>query len=209
MIRPVRDREESLLKANLSLAVALRANRRRRAWRRAGTAAGLAVFLTRNLDRRFRAARRFLERDLEVVTQIGAALRTAAAPRAAEQIAEPEDVAEAAENVAEVGEDRRIEARAGPGRRAHTLMAEAVVEAPLFTVGNHRVRLGALFELLFSQLVAGIAIRMVFQRQLAVRAFDFDLGRGAADAQHLVVVALAHAFATFTIAGRRSRSPIM
>src|SRR5439155_23243201 len=120
-----RDREESLLKANLSLAVALRANRWRRAGRRAGTAAGLAVFLTRNLDRRFRAARRFLERDLEVVPQVGAALRTAAAPRAAEQIAEPEDLAEAAENVAEVGEDRRIEARAGPGRRAHTAMAEA------------------------------------------------------------------------------------
>ena len=56
------------------------------------------------------ALRRFLEGDLEVVAQIGAALRTAAARAAAEQIAEAEDVAEAAEDVFEAGEDARIEA---------------------------------------------------------------------------------------------------
>ena len=36
-----------------------------------------------------------------------------------------------------------------------------------------------------------------------------DRGRRAYDAEDLVVVTLAHAFATFTIAGRSSRSPIM
>ncbi len=172
--------------------------------------ARLAGFLPRNLDGRFGAARRFLERDLEVVAQIGAALRAAAAPAAAEQIAEAEHVAEdVAEDVAELGEDRRIEAAAGAGRGAHARVAEAVVQAALLGVGEHRVRLGALLELLFGGLVARIAIRVVLHRQLAVRALDLDVGRRARDAEDLVVVALAHAFATFTIAGRSSRSPIM
>src|SRR4029077_8824947 len=66
-----RDGEEALLEAHLTLAVALRAGGRRRSRCGAGAVAGLAVLLTRNLDRRLDAARRFLERDLEVVAQIG------------------------------------------------------------------------------------------------------------------------------------------
>ena len=88
-------------------------------------------------------------------------------------------------------------------------MAEAVVQAPLFRVGQDGIRLRAFFELLFSRFVAWISVRMVFQRELAIRALDLDLGRRTRDAQHFVVVALAHAFATFTIAGRSRRSPIM
>src|ERR671931_681787 len=60
------------------------------------SAAGLARLLPRNLNRRLGAARRFVERDLQVVPEIGAALRTAAAPRAAEEIAEAEQITEAA-----------------------------------------------------------------------------------------------------------------
>ena len=151
--------------------------------------------------------RSFLERDLEVVTKVPAALRPAASSGAPEQIAEAEDVAEAAEDVAEVGEDGRVEASARRG--AHALVAEAVVQTPLFRVGEDRVRLGALLELFLGRLVARVSIGMVFERQLAVRALDLDFGGCARDAQHLVVIALAHAFATFTIAGRSSRSPIM
>ena len=64
-----------------------------------------AVFLARNLDRRLGAVRRFLEADLEVVAQVGSALRAAAAPpaAAAEQVAEPEHVAEDVGEVAELG----------------------------------------------------------------------------------------------------------
>ena len=51
---------------------------------------------------------------------------------------------------------------------------------------------------------------MKLHRELAVRALQLDLGRRVVgDRQDLVVVALAHALATFTIAGRSSRSPIM
>ena len=76
-----RDGQEALLEAQLARAVALRADFRRAAGRRAGAAAGLAGLLARNLDRRLGAGERFLERDLEVVAQIGAALRSAALAR--------------------------------------------------------------------------------------------------------------------------------
>ena len=51
-------------------------------------------------------------------------------------------------------------------------MAEAVVEVPLVGVGEHRVRLGRLLELFLGGVVAGIAVGVVLQRQLAVRALD-------------------------------------
>src|SRR3989442_1654573 len=100
-----RDGEEALLEADLSLAAALRALTRRRARRRAGSVTGRAVLLSWDLDRRFCAARRFLERDLEVVPQVGAALRSAAPAAAAKQIPETEDVTKTAEDVFEAGED--------------------------------------------------------------------------------------------------------
>jgi hypothetical protein len=88
-------------------------------------------------------------------------------------------------------------------------VAEAIVETSLLRVGEDGVRLGALLEFLFGELVARVAVRMEFHRQPAVRALDFGLGRGLGDFEDLVVIALAHAFATFTIAGRSSRSPSM
>ena len=58
-------------------------------------------------------------------------------------------------------------------------------------------------------MVARIPVRMMLHRELAIGALDLDLGRRLRDAEDFVVVALAHAFATFTIAGRSRRSPIM
>src|SRR5206468_1834254 len=132
-----RHREESLLAADLSLPAAQRADDGRAARRRARSAAAFARFLPRNLDRRFGAASGVFERNLEVVAQIGAALR-ATAPAAAEQIAETEDVAEAAENVFEPGKDGRIEAGAGSSCGAHASMTESVVQAALFRVSEDR-----------------------------------------------------------------------
>ena len=59
-----------------------------------------------------------LERDLEVVAEIGAALRAAAPAAAAEDVAEPEHAAEDVGQIAEVVEDRRIEARAATATSA-------------------------------------------------------------------------------------------
>ena len=88
-------------------------------------------------------------------------------------------------------------------------MAEAVVHVALVGVGQHRVGLGRFLELVLRLLVAGVAIGVVLQRQLAVGALDFLIGRGLGDAEHFVVVALAHEAATLTIAGRSRRSPSM
>ena len=56
-------------------------------------------------------------------------------------------------------------------------MAEAVVHVPLVGVGEDRVGLGRFLELVFGGLVAGIAVGMELQRQLAVRALDLLIGR--------------------------------
>src|SRR5439155_4610837 len=150
-----------------------RAGRGRRAGRRARALARHAVLLTRNLDRRFRAARRLFEGDLEVVAEIGAALRTAAAA-AAEQVADAEDVAEIAEEILEPAERGGVEP-AGAGGRADARMAEPIVQPPLFIVREDRVGLRGFLELLLGGLVARIAVRVMLHRELAIRALDFRL----------------------------------
>ena len=87
-------------------------------------------------------------------------------------------------------------------------MAEAIVARALVGVGQHRVGLGRFLELLLGGLVAGIAVGVVLQRELAIGALDVLIAGVARDAEDRVVVALAHdAFATRTSAGRSSRSP--
>ena len=85
----------------------------------------------------------------------------------------------------------------------------------LLFVGEHGVRLGRFLEALFGLVVAGIAVGVVLQRELAVGALDLPISGLPLELEDLVVVALAHArphcapFATFTIDGRSSRSPSM
>ena len=98
-------------------------------------------------------------------------------------------------------------------RGADAGVAEPVVQAALLGVGEHRVRFGRHLELFFGFRVARIAIRVMFHGQLAIGALDLDLGRRPRNPEDLVVVllaccAFAHAFATFTIAGRSSLSPM-
>ena len=124
------------------------------------------------------------------VAQVCAAL---AAPRAPAAHARAEQVAEqVVEQIAERGEVAAGEA-AGPAR-AHALEAEAVVGAALLGVGEHRVGLGRLLELLFGARVVGIAIGMEPQRELAVRLLQLFVRRAARDAEHVVVVALGQSF---------------
>ena len=52
----------------------------------------------------------------------------------------------------------------------------------------------------------GFFVRVVLDRELPVGALDLDLGCRLRHPEDFVIVALAHAFATFTIAGRSSRS---
>jgi hypothetical protein len=88
-------------------------------------------------------------------------------------------------------------------------VAEAVVEVALIGIGQHRVRLGAFLEVILGRLVAGIPVGMELQRELAVGALDFLIGRRTRHAQHFVIIAFTHErFATLTMAGRSRRSPI-
>ena len=165
---------------------------------------GFARFVTRNLDRCFHALCRLGEGDLEVVAEIGAALR----PAAAAPPPEAEEVADAAEDVVELGEDRRIESSGTARGAGHGCVAEPIVARALIRVGQHRIRLGRLLERVLGGLIARIAVGMILQRELAIRALDFLLPCVATDTEDRVVVSLAHdAFATFTSDGRRSRSP--
>ncbi len=139
---------------------------------------------------------------------------------------------------------------APPGPAVHAGVSEAIVDAALVAVGQNRVGLGRLLEAFFGLVIVRIAIGMVLQRELAVRALDLLVRRLTLDAEDFVVVALGHHFsllagprlreasadrrslgggwsrlaraagarfpvsystplATFTIAGRISRSPSM
>ena len=200
-----RDGEESLREPDLALPLALRACGGRGPRLRAGAAAGLARFVPRNLDGGRGALGRFIERDLEVVAEIAAALRSAA-PLPAKQVAKTEHVAEDVAEV-ELVEDRRIEAAARSGLDAR--VAEAIVLAALVRVGEDGVRLGALLEMFLGRLVAGVAVGVVLHRLLAIGALDLAVARVPRHAEDFVVVPLAHALATFTIAGRSSRSPMV
>src|SRR5690606_12640670 len=108
-----RDGEETLLVPELAATVAGRAGGGAGPGSGAAALALLAALRPRELDRGLRAACRFLERDLEVVAEMGPLLRPGAPARsAAEELAEPEDVAEAREDVLEAGERARVEADA-------------------------------------------------------------------------------------------------
>src|SRR5262245_45131641 len=193
------DDEEALLIAKLARPAALRTRFARRACGRAGAFAGLAVLLARNLNRRLSAFVRLREVDLEVEAQVRAARRAAAASAAS---AESKEVAE---DVGEVSENVGIESGAGARRTTDARVAEAIVARALLGVAQDGVRFRRLFELVFSFLVAGVAIRMELQRQLSIRALDLGLAGVTSNAEHFVIISPRHARATLTCAGRRRR----
>ena len=121
-------------------------------------------------------------------------------PRAASRAAEAEEVAE---DVGEIGEAFGTR----PLRRAGDAgMAEVIVPGALVRVAEHAVGFGGFLERGFRRMVAGIAIGMMFERELAIGALEIRVARVAVDTEDLVVVAPAHALATLTVAGRMSRS---
>ena len=196
------DGQEPLLVAHLAPAPALRADLGGAAAGARAVAAG-AHLEARYLEHRLGAGGRVGELDLQVVAEVCSAAG-APGPAPLAEAAESEDVAQVAQDVAEVGEDRRVEALR-PARAVDAGMAELVVAAALAGVGQHRVGLGRLLEAFLGPGVARVPVGVILERQLAVGALDLLLVRGARDAQNLVVVSLAHAFATLTMAGRSRR----
>ena len=130
--------------------------------------AAAAFFQARNLNVDRDAAHGVFEIDLQVVANVIAALRARAAllgpAAAAEHVAESEHVAQ---DVGQIGEaSGGIESVAG--RAGHALMAEAIVGGALLGIAQNAIGLGGFLEFLFRVVVAGIAIGMIFQRELAI-----------------------------------------
>src|SRR5215469_5299145 len=124
-----------------------------------GTCAGIAVLVTTVGDFLFRAEHRFFEFERDVFAKIGAALcpRTAARSAATEQVAKAKELAE---NIVEILEHAGVKANpcacpTDPG------MPEAVVEAALLRIGQHRVGLAAFLKFFFRVRIVGIAVRVV------------------------------------------------
>ena len=97
-----------------------------------------------------------------------------------------EDVAEGAEDVGDV-----LEALAAPrtGAVADARVAEAVVALALLGRGEDFVGLGGLFELRLGLVVAGVAVGVVLEGELAVSPLDLHRRRVPLDAQYLVIIA--------------------
>lgn len=139
-----------------------------------------------NDNRRFLSEKCLLEFQRDVFAQIGAALNAiAAASSAAKQVAKAEELAE---DIAEVLEYGGIETAASGADTAQPGMPETIIDGPLFRVGEDGISLAHFLELLFRVGIVRIAVRMVLQRKLPVRAFEFDFRARAGYAQHLVVV---------------------
>ena len=90
-----------------------------------------------------------------------------------------------------------------PARRAAALCValvgstQLVVARTLLRVGQHLVGFVDLFEPLLGLLIAGVAVGMIFHRQLSVGGADFILRGSFRDAQSLVVVPVIHGKPSF------------
>lgn len=150
--------------------------------------------MTTNLNLRRRAKRRLVEFERYVFAQIGPALRACTTTTAAEDIA----TEKAAENVAEVEvlKDRWIESTTeSAGSGPHTRVPKLVVALALIRVHQDRVRLTAFLESLLRVRIIRIAVRVILEREFAIRALDLGLARGTRHAEYFVIV-------TFGISGQ-------
>ena len=133
------------------------------------------------------AAHGLLQRELHGVLQIRAGSGAAAAARPS-----PEDVAkDLAEDVADVAEAGGVEPRSAR-RAVHASVAEAIVTLPLLGVRQHGVGFRGFLELLLRVRVAGVAIRVVFHGEPAVRFFHVRFRSAAVNAKDVVIVAFRH-----------------
>ena len=139
------------------------AGARSRAVAMAGGAGGGHV--DRDLARE--AVKRLIERDLEIVAQVGAAPgRLALAAAAAHELAK--------NALEDIGKPLKALAAAAPAAVLEGGMAIAVVRGALLGVLKDVVGFGDRLELGLGVLAAGILVRMVLDRELAVGGLERD-----------------------------------
>jgi hypothetical protein len=171
--------EKALLVAHLPAPLAGDAGIRRGSLFGSLAFAFLAFFEARDVKLFLFSGGGFFQGNFQIVAQIRPALcRRAARARACpEHIAKAEEI----ENVFDVS-GKPGGAVACAGTCAHALMTETVIGCAFLRVGKHRVGFRRFFKFFFRLGVAGIFVRMMLDRQLAVSRFNFGFGRGAADA---------------------------
>jgi hypothetical protein len=194
--------EESLLIAYLAVAIALAALAGAFAGRRARSLAFIAQLTAPDVDFLFHAECRVLETYRQIFADVCATLRATAASTApssiAEKIAEAEHLSE---QVAEVNLlEPTLSLSSAEASVREGVVSEAVISGALLLVAQYGVSLAALLEALFRFVVAGVAVGVKLQRQLAIGALDLDVTRGASDAEYFVIIA-------FDVSGQCSKKP--
>jgi len=155
----------------------------------AAALAVVAMHKSGDADRRLLAAEGVFQRDFEVVTQIAAAawaglLRTAAAHRAEHLL---EDVGKAA------GEPpAKAEIAGAAAAVLERGVAVAVIGRALLIVLQDVIGFADVLELLLGGVVAGIAVRVILHRELAVSPLQFIGISRFRDTKDLVKVLLRH-----------------
>ncbi len=110
----------------------------------------------------------FHECDAEVIAQVVSRNGTVApglCPGSAKTEKISEYIAKAGENIVKIA-GTAVPAVLQP------IMTVGVVYLPLLRITEHLIRFGAFFEVRFRLFISGIAIRMIFHRQLAIGFFN-------------------------------------
>jgi hypothetical protein len=141
-----------------------------------------------NRDLSLCAEKCLLKLQCQIFAEIGAALNTAATSSAATTAEHVAEAKKFAEDVAEILEDRRIEAATLPCAASESGMPVAVIGGALVGVGEHGVGFADFLESFFRVRIVGIAVRVKLQRKLAIGALELDVGNRAAYAQDLIVI---------------------
>jgi hypothetical protein len=149
-----------------------------------------------NFDFLFRAKRGFLERDLHVVTQIRAPLSIFgmtgdSAKERFENAAANSAPSSAAENFAE-NIERIVKRTAKTATLFKGSVTEAIVCGAFVRIHQNVVGLTQLLKFLFGMRVVRIFVRMKFDREFAIRAFDLLFRGPAADSENFVVIAFSY-----------------
>jgi hypothetical protein len=178
------DREDAVLHAHLAVTVAGLALADLAVFRTAAVAM-MAIDLGRYFDLPADAEDGLLQIQLHDVAQVGTATRaTATTTVPAENVAE--DVTKISPTSPKPAPPRP------PMPCSKAGVAVLVVHRALLRVGQHFVGLLGLLEFLLRSRVVRAAVRVVFHRQPTEGFLQLDFGDAALDAQHFVVVTLAH-----------------
>ena len=161
------DRQERLLVQHLAAPLADRARGQTVVRLGSGAFAARTLIVAGNLNLDRRAFDRVFERQREVIADILAPRRSAratAAPAAGtKQIAE----AEGPEDVFKIRKCARVEASTAAAG-VDALMPEAIVGRAFLPIAQDGIGLGRFTEMFLGALVAGVAVGMVFQGELAI-----------------------------------------